>query len=127
MRRPGPRSFAGLEFANSLPQPFPQGGFEFLFCAPLIERIDGFAAGRQKDVAARIARLAPILWNEVNERALRAGPPLIQVLEVDAGWGIFENKIWAPGVARAGAITALFEEGQFSLQNLKEFPAFGHV
>lgn len=78
-------------------------------------------------MAARIARLAPVLRNEVNERALRAGPPLIRVLKVDAGRGIFEDKIWAPGVARASALTALLEEDQFRLQDLKEFPAFDHV
>jgi len=75
---------------------------------------------------ARVMGVAPVAWDKVNEMALRARPPLLPILEVDAGRRIFKHKIRPPGITGMSAVAALLEESQFRFQNLENLLAVSH-
>ena len=75
---------------------------------------------------ARVMGVALVAWDKVNEMALGARPPLLPLLEVDAGRRIFEHKIRPPGITGMSAVAAVLEESQFRLQNFEKLLPVGH-
>src|SRR5271157_278811 len=118
--------FVALEFLNRLQKPVPQRTLQLLLRAPLIEGVDRLAPRRQRDVSAW-KLLGPVIFrNKLNQRAVRAGLPPAAIRKIDARWGIFKDKIRAPGITRDSAVAAPFKEGELCFEDLQDISLVLH-
>ena len=84
-----------------------------------IEKIQRASIVVQWNVAARKLPFFVTDGNEIHQRTLAARVALAKVSEIEAGWRILKDKLWAPCGLVWRAVAAAFHEGEFRLQDCK--------
>lgn len=109
-----------LQPGNLPAQPVPQCVLKLQFGSTFIEGADRLSLRGQWNAPAGKARPLSILRNILNQKTFGAGLRLMLAIEVDAGGGVLKDEVGPPGESLGMTITALLQEGQFGLQDIKE-------